>query len=116
LAQFVDDHRADAKTARPAVDRQRTDLRHLWAERRELGASDDGAAAHRDDESFGMKQHLVERARQQVPFFEVGRDERMQPASIRSSGAAQQNPPGRHARSPPCWALSAAAAATAPSA
>ena len=53
--------------------------------------------ARGDDEPFDVHRDLFEGARQQVPFLEIGRDQRMHLARISARGASKQNPPNGYA-------------------
>ncbi len=75
--------------SRRLVDGERTHFRDLRAERRQLGAADDLSPSSRHDESRRMDGELVERARQQMPFDEVRRDQRVDAGARRAVSAVR---------------------------
>jgi hypothetical protein len=78
MSQFLDQGPPNAERTRAAIDHQRSDLRHAGAQWRQLGASDNPAAASRDDETVRVNRQLTGLARQQPAFFEMCRDQAMQ--------------------------------------
>src|SRR5579864_1194893 len=89
--QLVDDHDAHVASACGGIDRKRSHLGNVRAERGKLRASDNPASFDCHDKARRVDFELVERPRQEVAFFLVGSDERVQLLRLGCFGGSERH-------------------------
>ena len=89
--QLLDHADADAETTGIAADHQGPHFGDVLGQRRELRATNDLPGCRGHDESRGSDYELIERARQQPAFLEMGGNQRMQRRGIGGHGRAKHD-------------------------
>ncbi len=89
--QLFDHADADAETTRIAADDERSHFGDLRRQRRELRATNDLPAGHGHDKARRMDRELIERARQEPAFLEMGGNQRVQRGGVGGDRRAQHD-------------------------